>query len=187
MEPLNLIKNSASEYSAALDRMSNNGYKTIKQYDIDCSTLTEVYYAGHDVRKSDVYKTFFEEIGRMTGPVLYFFEVLSDNNADDIVSAVRNYKATAGSKAVPAIKKSYPKSNILYVGKVKKNFWGRIVQHFGYYHHPRTQGLQLTYWAKDKKIKLKLTAMEFEHEAAELMPLLERKFAWKLKPIIGRH
>ena len=85
------------------------------------------------------------------------------------------------------MKKSINDSRILYVGKVKRHFWGRLIQHLGYYKVNRTQGLQLYYWAKELNLNLKVTVIEFEPEMIDLMEVLESALAKKLKPILGKH
>ncbi|WP_317900063.1 Arm DNA-binding domain-containing protein [Aurantibacillus circumpalustris] len=98
-----------------------------------------------------------------------------------------DYIKSPNSKAVPAIKKNFSSSKILYVGKVKRHVWGRLIQHLGFYKVKRTQGLQLFYWATPLSIKLKFVVMEFEPEMAALMGILENELAEILKPILGKH
>ncbi|WP_304342930.1 hypothetical protein [Chryseobacterium koreense] len=129
----------------------------------------------------------FSELNEMSGPCLYFFEITSDHLSSDIIDRIKIYSKTENSKAIPAIKKTIPESNVLYVGKVKGNFWGRLIQHMGYYKVNRTQGLQLFYWAKELDLSLKLTVMEFESEMIDIMEVLESGLAKRLKPILGKH
>ncbi|MFD2943288.1 hypothetical protein [Flavobacterium notoginsengisoli] len=91
------------------------------------------------------------------------------------------------SKVVPAIKKNFPKSKVLYVGKVKKGIWGRLAQHLGYYKTTRAQGLQLFSWTKGTNVSLKMNILEFEYEMADYIGVLENKLAEELKPILGKH
>jgi hypothetical protein len=164
---------------------SDYGYKVKKEFIINCADLKD--FNNIDIRQSLEYKDLFNELKNLTGPVLYFFEIISDFNHKEIIDNINNYALTENSKAVPAIKKNYPNSNILYVGKVKKGFLGRVIQHLGYYRVNRTQGIQLFYWAKELNLTLRLTAMEFELEAADIMPIFENNLASFLRPIIGKH
>ena len=179
------IKQFSKSAIAPLLRVSEKGAKQVYQFDIDCFEMKD--YNFINVLNEGDYKQLFDEVVNISGPCLYYFTVESDHTADNIVSRVLNYKATHGAKAVPAIKKNFPNSKVLYVGKVKKGLWGRLVQHLGYYKVPRTQGLQLYYWTQGTDVKLKMTVMEFVHEMADYMAVLETKLAKELQPILGKH
>lgn len=179
------IKEIATTALKSIQHISINGYKQPKEFPICCSTLKD--YNDYDIRESNEHKNLFEDLKKITGPVLYFFEIVSDITSKEIVDSILSYRKTANSKAIPAIKKKYSGTKILYVGKVEKNFWGRVIQHLGFYKVRGTQGLQLFYWAKQLNLELKLTAIEFEKDAADLMPIFEKKLAGKLKPILGKH
>lgn len=85
-------------------------------------------------------------------------------------------------------KKTYcATSNYLYVGKVKKNFYSRIVQHLGYFKTAATQGLQLCHWGNNLSLKLKLHVIEFNRDMEDMMPAIEQHFAQVLKPLVGKH
>lgn len=153
---------------------------------IDCENLKD--YNSIDIRKSIEYKQVFDNLNDIKNyPVLYWFEIENTNiEAKQIVNAINEY-SKSGNKAVPAIKKSYePNSKILYVGKVKRNFNGRLIQHLGFYKINNTQGLQLFYWAGKIKLKLKLNYIVFDNSLENLMPLFEIEIAKKIKPIVGK-
>jgi hypothetical protein len=76
---------------------------------------------------------------------------------------------------------------VLYVGKVKKVLWGRVIQHLGFSKTAGTQGLQLYHWARGLSLELKLTVLEFEANMADLLPLVEKAVAKQLKPLLGKH
>lgn len=118
---------------------------------------------------------------------MYYFEITSDNLTSDVINRVKEYSISENSKSIPAIKSTIVESKILYIGKVKRHFWGRFIQHLGYYKVNRTQGLQLFYWAKELNLNLKLTVFEFESEMINLMEVLENDLAKHLKPILGKH
>jgi hypothetical protein len=179
------IKEISREAFVPLYLVSKNGTKKMKEFHINCSELDDFNFI--DIRDSEKYKEMFSELNEINGPCLYFFEITSGNLNIDIIEKIKNYSKTQNSKTIPAIKKKIPNSNILYVGKVKGNFWGRLIQHLGYYKVNRTQGLQLFYWAKEIDLSLKLTVMEFEDEMVDFMEVLERGLAKRLDPILGKH
>lgn len=185
MDQLDILKEFAKREIKTLDSILKNGFKRKEVFSLDCSDLID--YQSSDIRKSERFKTLFEIAAEMNGPVLYIFEVLSKHDSSEIVEAIRGYKSLPSAKATPAIKKKYPNSRVLYVGKVKKNFWGRLIQHLGYYDAKTTQGLQLHYWAPQLNLKLQLTAIEFEKESEEMLALIEKDFAHHLQPIAGWH
>ena len=91
-------------------------------------------------------------------------------------------------RVTPVIYKNYNRrTNILYVGKCKENFWGRVMQHLGYYKTPTTQGLQLFHWAKELRLEVRLNALEFTSDMKDIMPVIELFFAKQLQPLVGRH
>lgn len=179
------IKQIGKKAATPLFYVSDNGAKQIKEYRFDFSDLDD--YTSIDITKSEKFKELFDDIKQITGPALYYFEILSDHSPSVIVSNLRAYSATENSKAVPATKKNIAESKVLYVGKVKRNMWGRLVQHLGFYPVRLTQGLQLYYWGKALSLRVKLTVLEFEPDMINLMGVLENELAAQLKPILGKH
>jgi len=179
------IKEFSSSAIGPLSRVSKTGAKQFYQFEINCFEMKD--YNFINVLKEGDFIHIFEEVVKISGPCLYYFEIESDHTADDIVSRIQNYKLTPGAKSVPAIKKKFPQTKVLYVGKVKKGLWGRLVQHLGYYKVSRTQGLQLFYWTQGTNVKLKMNVLEFEDEMADYMTVLETKLAKELNPILGKH
>ena len=161
------------------------GPKTTKEFLIDCSILEDYNYT--DIRKANSFKSLFEDIQLLTGPSVYYFEIINNPKNDDIIEKFEKYALLQNSKNTPPINLNFKKSNILYVGKVKSKMWGRLIQHLGYYKVEGTQGLQLYYWAKELNLKLKLVVFEFEPEMANLVGLVEFDLARTAKPILGKH
>ena len=180
-----LIKSIALAAKQPLKNVSDNGAKRIETFDIECSILED--YNDMDIRNSEKFNSLFVDLQKFHGPCLYYFTVTSDQSADEIVEAIKNYSSAENSKSIPAIKSNYSRSKILYVGKVKRAFWGRIIQHLGYYNVNRTQGLQLFYWAQKLNLSLKLTVLEFEPAMENLMEVVESGLAKHLQPILGKH
>ena len=180
------IENVTNNLIKALDNFKCNGAKEYFVHDFDCSFFQN--WNLTDIRDSAEHKVVFEKLGSITGPVVYWFEIVSDISAEDVRKFISDYKYSEDAKSVPALKTKYSKdSKILYVGKVKRKFWGRVIQHLGYYQVKRTQGLQLYHWAKDIGLKVRLHAFEFEQEMEDLVSIIERKMARNLNPITGKH
>lgn len=182
---LHLSKKIAQEESSPVMHISQKGYKQMKEFNISCGTLEDL--TNKAIQHEESFKEMFQEIMELKGPVLYIFEIMSNFDADFIIKKITDFRNSLNWKATPAIKRQIPDSNILYVGKVKKNFEGRVYQHLGYYKVQATQALQLFHWAKELKLELKLTAIEFEPDATEFLSILEKGFAKKLQPILGKH
>ena len=119
---------------------------------------------------------------------MYWFEIISDTDNKMIRDRIKKYSKSKNSKATPAMKKTYDEnSKCLYVGKVKKNISGRMIQHLGYYKVVRTQGLQLFYWTKGLNLKLIVHLYSLNDDLAELIAIFERELAKHKKPILGKH
>lgn len=180
------IKAAAGRLASHLSKVEINGVSDYIQYDFKCENLLD--WNDIDIRQSAEHKELFNELKDFTGPVLYFFEITSNQDTGLLRQCLIKYKTTEGSKSVPAMKKGYcEKSKILYVGKVKKKFYGRLIQHLGYYKVARTQGLQLYHWAKEFGLDIRLHAFHFEPEMHDLVSVFELKFARDLRPITGKH
>jgi len=189
-KPFNMLKELIQQACVkainSLLTVSQNGISEPKIYHFDCSALEDFNHI--DIRKVEPYQKDFEELSAINGPVLYYFEIASNHTGTEIRDAFEHYKKTMSSKATPAIKRGFdPASNILYVGKVKRSFWGRVIQHLGFYKVDRTQGLQLFYWGKSIGLKVNLFVYPFPEEMVEYMEIIEREVASKLKPILGKH
>lgn len=181
----NLIKEVSQKCVQSFIHVSKNGAKNIRDFYIDCELLED--YNNVNITKSKQYEELFNDLCKLSGPCLYFFTIISEHSTLDLVNDIVEYSKSENAKSTPAIKKNIPESKILYVGKVKRYFWGRVIQHLGFYGTPRTQGLQLYYWTRNNKLKLKLTVLEFESDMSDLLPILEIELAKQLKPIVGKH
>jgi hypothetical protein len=114
---------------------------------------------------------------------LYFFE-FHDISAEVIYNA---YKISDNKDRNRSGLKEKPDFNtdVLYVGKVKKNIGARLSTHFGYA-HSKTGGLQLKYWAKDIKMKLTVHLIVFDENIGDFINPLELELTKKLNPLIGK-
>lgn len=180
------IKRVSGKLINNLQSVKDNGAKKYFSFEVDCKTLID--YNNIDIRDAEEYKSIFVKLGNMSGPVLYWFEIISDNTPTEIRNALIEYKNNNNTKATPALKNNFDdNSRCLYVGKVKRSFFGRVIQHLGFYKVSRTQGLQLFYWSKSIGLKVKIHAYEFENEMSDLVSLMELELANELNPVIGKH
>ncbi len=180
------IKNVAGELICSLSEIKDHGIKNNFSFDINCEALKD--FSNIDIRDSDEFRAIFEKLKELNGPVLYWFEILSDTCRENIRNQIINYSNSENSKATPALKKAFSKSsNCLYVGKVKKGVWGRMIQHLGFYKVDRTQGLQLYHWTKGLNLNLKVHLYEFEANIADIVSIFEIEMANLKKPLIGKH
>ena len=169
-----------------LEHVRTNGVKKEYSFTIDCSDLDDYNYV--DIRNSDKFKSIFDELKNVTGPTLYWIEIVSDTDTKKIIEAINNYKASEKPKATPALKSNIDyNTKTLYVGKVKGTFWGRLIQHLGFFKVNATQGLQLFYWTKHLSLTLRFNILEFDNNMADTMTIIEYAFAGRLHPLIGKH
>lgn len=171
----------------SLEYIKNNGAKEYS-FEFDCSELEDFSQLKINVLEHPKTKPFYAQLKEIKGPVLYWFEIVSGHNPIEIVSALSRYEGINEHRTIPKIRKKFcVTSDCLYVGKVKRSFYNRLMQHLGYFTTPTTQGLQLYYWAKELHLKVRLHAIEFEREMEDMMPAVEQYFANTLKPLVGKH
>lgn len=164
----------------------NNG----RSFNICCSDLDGKYI------QSDKFESLMSEIKQLS-ETIYWFEITSVSpfNLKEKIGRLQQ----KGSKyKVPPTNEKNISENILYVGKVRQNFKGRILQHLGY-GSPNTWSLQLMHWAKDLTPELNLTLhyIQIDKEEPETLfeknlknislAILEQCVAEELKPILGKH
>lgn len=180
------IKTVSGNLKSSLNSVYDNGFKKEFEFEINCESLKD--FNNIDIRESIEFKAIFDKLIDLNGPVLYWFEILSEIDNENLRLKLKDYSDTENSKATPAMKKTFDEnSKCLYVGKVKKGVWGRMIQHLGFYKVQRTQGLQLFHWAKELKLRLKVHLYEFEPEMADLISVFEIELAKYKKPIVGKH
>lgn len=185
MNTIDQIRGICADLASPLVKISGNEPVIKKEYIIDCSLLHDDYFQV-DVRKTGDFSSVFSDVDP-EAPVLYWFEITSGHSSDDVMKYFGDYRNTKERKAIPATRKMVHDSEILYVGKVKRRFDGRLVQHLGYYKVSGTQALQLHYWARNMPLGLTLHTLVFPHDMADLMGVIENKFAARLRPILGKH
>lgn len=169
-----------------LENLKKNDVRKTFTFDFSCEDLEDD--SNCEIKQFPKFKGLFGGIEDMKGPVLYWYEVISSQSNDDILNALQEYGKKDGHRAIPAFNKKQDKpTKILYVGKCKRHFSTRVIQHLGYFKTDTTQGLQLRFWAKKLDLKLRLHAMEFDNNMAEIMLIVESYFAKKLNPLVGKH
>lgn len=180
-----ILSDFLSETCNSLENLRRNNVHKEFYYHIKCENLED--YLNKDITKSAQYQNLFQNLIQMKGPVLYWYEITSSHSNNNIITALKEYKQKK-LRVTPVIYKSYDRdTRILYVGKCKENFWGRVIQHLGYYKTPTTQGLQLFHWAKELRLEVKLNALEFAPDMKDIMPVVELFFAKQLHPLVGKH
>jgi hypothetical protein len=190
-----LIRERSEKYRAAFAGVAESG---AKEYccEIDCANLRD--FKKENITESSEYKEIFDALKEMTGPCVYYFEILSDINKDIIIE-----KFNDCGENKPALKKRLKDSKILYVGKVEgfnpeiSAIAGRLIMHLGFHTNKNSgnpepsnvHGLYLFDWAKDLGLKLRFHVFEFkfEKETKGLVGIIEKDLAKRLEPIIGRH
>ncbi|HUW05005.1 MAG TPA: hypothetical protein VMW01_01980 [Williamwhitmania sp.] len=118
-------------------------------------------------------------------PCLYFFE-FKEGLADQIHTTYKEFCSNNGERNKSGLKgKPDLDTNILYVGKVKKDVGARLSTHFGYA-NSQTGGLQLKYWAKQIGLKLEVNIIVFDVNIGDYINPLELELTKILKPLIGK-
>lgn len=185
-EPIESIKRICFEAAKPLNETATHGAKQSFSFEIDMSEMEDYNFV--DIRNSTAHKSLFAKLKEVKGPVLYWFEIISQHDSHDVFEAFDQYRNSPNCKAVPALKRQLSHgTNVLYLGKVKTQFWGRFITHLGFFKTNATQGLQLFYWSKVMGLKLRVHVYEFNPNMAILMPIVENGMAAHLKPLFGKH
>ena len=180
---LDAIRHECEQAAMPLLRVAKTGVKAVHHFHFNIGGMRE--YLSEDIRKSEEYRSEFERLAAVRGPVVYVFEICPPSSPSAVLAAARAY---AGPRAVPAHRSNIDDASpVLYVGKVKKALWGRVIQHLGFSRTAATQGLQLYHWTRGMELELQLTAFEFEDDMGDLLPLVERALAKQLSPLLGKH
>lgn len=136
-----------------------------------------------EVERVKPFEIFLQPIQEFKNkPCVYFIEIV-EGNIQEIRTTYEklNFK---NKSALRKINKMNLDTKYLYVGKSQKSILHRLKVHFGY-KNTTENGLQLLHWAKPLDIKLKIHIYCFPKELDFLLPMYEREFNKKLKPLIG--
>jgi hypothetical protein len=186
------IKKKCSEVSDVFQNVTNQGCIKTLDYSIEISKLHPDYATKINITEQGDFVDMFKELRKEEYehlPAIYIFKINPDINSKTIIDAIDSISSI--DLNVPAHYK-YPKNNgILYVGKVKRCAWGRLIQHLGYHKDSKSHGLQIQRWANkiSEPFNLTYTVMFFEKEIADYLVVLETAIAKMsiYKPIIGKH
>ena len=182
-----LITKIAKKLRGVLESTVNKGIKEYYQFSIGPSDL-ENNYLFEDIRKKpSVHYDLMEQLKKLEGPVLYWFEITSGTDCAAIRNAITQHKAVS-NRVVPYLMKHFKEdSTCLYVGKVKGNFYGRIIQHMGFNSGHKMQGLQLFHWAKPLGLEVKVHCYQLYPEMIDMINMMELELAYEKNPIVGKH
>ncbi|WP_348661458.1 hypothetical protein [Croceibacter atlanticus] len=105
---------------------------------------------------------------------------------------IKRFKGTEKYRSTPALNKNTG-SKYFYVGVRKggkrkrdglTHIAGRIYHHLGCYSKGSTSGLQLVHWSNKT---IRLSVLELPKGASKYLYILEKFYAIKLRPLLGRH
>lgn len=168
--------------------------QTVYKFDIDCSKMPSYEDFDFWTRKETFFSNLFIQLDKLTNPCIYWFELDNDSFSSEIKMRTDSFRTDKSihKRTIPAKNKN-DLSKYLYVGirkgGVRKkdgllNIASRIFHHLGYYSIGSTQGLQLAYWSQ---YKLKLSVIELTKEAEAYLNIIEKFYAIKFKPLLGKH
>lgn len=64
-----------------------------------CAELED--YVNHDITKSDQYRELIKELMEIKGPVLYWYEIISNHSNDEIINSLQMYEQKQNHRAIP--------------------------------------------------------------------------------------
>ena len=153
-----------------------NDIPPLDVFSIDCSCLADKSLDGFD--------EFIEKINN-SYPTIYWFEINPIIDINRIIDGISLCRKTKTVSVPPTNKES--STNILYVGKVRKNFKLRINQHLGY-GSSKTGSLQLKHWTSGMQLNLTLNYIQFSNGISNVkLAIYEECVTEKLNPILGKH
>lgn len=180
-----LIGRESKHISEVFSEVSLNG--AVKRFDflIDEKKLNSKYLNEINITSQGDFVTLFQQLQEFDDyPALYIFGINPLLEKTEIISLIESSQLN-----IPARNKILNNTGILYIGKVKKCAWGRLIQHLGYHQQRKSHGLQIDFWANKTSLELKLsyTVIFFNKSMADYIQVLEQALAKSLKPIIGKY
>nr|WP_294858672.1 GIY-YIG nuclease family protein [uncultured Fluviicola sp.] len=189
----NLINNSLVFGKSSYEKILAEQNFSIYSIPLNCIDLEEVDYTNQKSKhplSEKIKESFFRQFDSFDPLInkkncLYIFSF--DESKCDTAVMIKAYQNPTISDRNMSAMKSKPNcnTNVLYVGKVKKDLGGRLSTHFGYANH-KTGGLQLKYWAKEIQLELIVTFIVFEDKIDDYLNPLELYLTKELNPLIGK-
>lgn len=194
-----------SEIKAEISNLDSNIYI----FPFNLQDLPEHNNYETSIRISGNFKELFIQLNEYTNDCIYWFSTDTKEEALLLKEALNSkrtiLKQQKEDTRVTPVTNNNNDSNVLYLG-VKKGgcrkytikerkrkedklsfIGGRIIHHLGYYKKGRTQGLQLVHWAKDFDININLNVLQLNEKNSPYLYILEKMYAIKLKPVLGKH
>lgn len=185
----NSLEFGKSSYEKILADKNFNTYSIA----LNCIDLEDVDYTNQKSKhplSEKIKENFFRQFDSFDPLInkkncIYIFSF--DESKCDTTGIISAYKSPFTTDRNKSAMRSKPNcnTNVLYVGKVKKDLGGRLSTHFGYANH-KTGGLQLKYWAKDLQLELMVTFIVFEDKIDDYLNPLELYLTKELNPLIGK-
>jgi hypothetical protein len=119
-------------------------------------------------------------------PALYYFKLIEYPNHQNIIDRLKQFKDKKTHSCPKIDNKRSMESQYLYVGSVKNNLHGRLIQHLGK-GHKLTYSLQLNHWSTDLNLKLEYNYAWLDKKHKDVTELLEAALADYLLPLVGKH
>jgi|GEM_PF-3260334 len=152
---------------------------------LDCNTLAAI---EKGVYIQTVLKDFFAPLNKISGPSLYWFEIISNHTPQEIIATVKSAAASDTKRKFPRLRqlrKEDANTKILYVGK-SLGIAKRMVSHLGYHSKEDNHGLQLCHWAKGIGLQLQLHCIVLPATVGGFLDYFEFELAKYFNPIIGK-
>lgn len=170
------IKKKSEELIRKADTLPNIVIKWEKPILIKCAELNS---------KKDLQPLIKVFENHKSKPGVYYFEIVSKHNGQNIVAALSSYKELKLRSCPKIDKKRNTDSTYLYCGSRKECLHGRFIQHLGF-GSQNTFALQLIHWAKDMKLELKFHYAWLDEDYKEFTELVESALAEKINPLVGK-
>lgn len=121
-------------------------------------------------------------------PTIYWFEISTKSNFDNrkiLKKFLTSKKVGAGWWTVGNINRDFD-TDLLYLGKVEKNLFGRFLQHLGI-GHKKTSSLKLRKWFKEfDNVDLQFRYIQFEDSVLPYLEDFENIYWRHYQPLLGQ-
>lgn len=188
---INLVKSISTNNAFHLLEIANNDKYTFESFTLKANEINKRLWLEENILESLEYGPLLNNLALIKDfPVLYIAEITDAVPHMDIVAAIHDFINKKTDRAFPAFSDkriNNEHSKVLYVGKVKRDFYGRIIQHMGYHRSAHTQGLQLSHWIPAIQLDVTFKYVVLKPEIGDFLSSIEYALANELKPILGKH